>query len=163
MKKLNRKGFTLVELLAVIIILAIVVGIAIPSVTSVINNSKKKGFETAMESAAGYLTKQAQLMSIDMGSLDTEFDSLDGADDNSMTDGTYSVAASTHANLWSKLGLKVANISEFSITVTAGEVCVTVAQIPTAGEYYTTSAWTSSGATATPITGSIRTSFGSGC
>ena len=34
MKKLNKKGFTLVELLVVLVILAVIMSIAIPSVTS---------------------------------------------------------------------------------------------------------------------------------
>ena len=42
MKKLNKKGFTLVELLAVIVILAVIMSIAIPSITSSIERSKDK-------------------------------------------------------------------------------------------------------------------------
>ena len=34
MKRLNKKGFTLVELLVVIVILAVIMSIAIPSITS---------------------------------------------------------------------------------------------------------------------------------
>jgi type IV pilus assembly protein PilA len=44
MKK-NKKGFTLVELLAVIVILAIILAIAVPSISSMIANSKKNSFE----------------------------------------------------------------------------------------------------------------------
>ena len=48
MKKKN--GFTLIELLAVIIILGILMIIAIPSVTSYINNSRKSAYvDTAKE------------------------------------------------------------------------------------------------------------------
>lgn len=40
----TKKGFTLVELLAVIVILAIILAIAIPSITSLVDNSRKDAF-----------------------------------------------------------------------------------------------------------------------
>src|SRR5574344_897979 len=43
--KLNKKGFTLVELLAVIVVLAIIMIIAIPSVLKSMNNAKKGAFK----------------------------------------------------------------------------------------------------------------------
>ena len=45
MKKRNNKGFTLVELLAVIVILAIIMIIAIPSVLTTMSTARKKTFE----------------------------------------------------------------------------------------------------------------------
>ena len=42
MKKLNRKGFTLIELMVVIAILVIIMGIALPNITSSIERSKQK-------------------------------------------------------------------------------------------------------------------------
>jgi type IV pilus assembly protein PilA len=38
--KFQKQGFTLVELLAVIVILAIILAIAVPSITSLIENEK---------------------------------------------------------------------------------------------------------------------------
>lgn len=52
MKKMNKKGFTLIELLAVIIILGVLMIIAIPSVTSYIQNSRKNAF---VDSAVAYI------------------------------------------------------------------------------------------------------------
>jgi len=43
----NKNGFTLVELLAVIVILAIILVIAIPKIGAVVNNSKKNSFESS--------------------------------------------------------------------------------------------------------------------
>ena len=42
--KINKKGFTLVELLAVIALLALLTGIAVPNIISTINNNKRQTF-----------------------------------------------------------------------------------------------------------------------
>lgn len=55
MKKLNKKGFTMIELLAVLVILVVIMAIAIPSVTSSIERSKQKEYDQKVkliESAA---------------------------------------------------------------------------------------------------------------
>lgn len=44
MKKLNKKGFTLVELLAVIVVLAIIMVLTVPSVLSSMNSARQSSF-----------------------------------------------------------------------------------------------------------------------
>ncbi len=51
--KSNKKGFTLVELLAVIVVLAIIMIIAIPSVLENMNNAKKGSLKVYAEKALG--------------------------------------------------------------------------------------------------------------
>ena len=60
-KKQTKKGFTLVELLAVIVILAIVVGISMTTVLSVIKDSKKKALQVAADSLAKWIDQQYEL------------------------------------------------------------------------------------------------------
>ncbi len=53
-KNINRKGFTLVELLAVIVILAVLALVAMPNVTRLMNNARKNSFTTEAEEFAKY-------------------------------------------------------------------------------------------------------------
>ncbi len=48
--KQNKKGFTLVELLAVIVILAVLIVIAMPSVLKIMENARRSAFETEVKS-----------------------------------------------------------------------------------------------------------------
>ena len=45
MKKIGNKGFTLVELIATVVLLALVMGIGAYSITNVINNSREKDYQ----------------------------------------------------------------------------------------------------------------------
>ena len=58
----NKKGFTLVELLAVIVILALIMGIAVVSMSGVISSSRSKTYQ---ESAAGVISGLRQRLIID--------------------------------------------------------------------------------------------------
>lgn len=49
MRKINNKGFTLVELIATIVVLTLVIGIASYSITAIINNAKEKDYELLVE------------------------------------------------------------------------------------------------------------------
>ena len=58
MKRKTKNGFTLVELLAVIVILAIILVIAVPKVMSVIEDSKKATLESTAKMIASSAEKQ---------------------------------------------------------------------------------------------------------
>ena len=64
MKKLNKKGFTLVELLAVIVILALLMVVAVSTVGNVQENAKKNALKTEAQKIvnAAYQEAQSALM-----------------------------------------------------------------------------------------------------
>lgn len=91
---MNRRGFTLVELLAVIVILGIVLTIAIPATSNYITNSRRESFVTVMKEYTEAVRKEIvsgnyqapmdpntvtlvslDLISLDKGKKESSFDS----------------------------------------------------------------------------------------
>ena len=147
MRRLNRKGFTLVELLAVIVILAIVVGITLVTVLPTLKKSRYEAFELTAQTAADYLEKQYQLYLI--GDTTT----VPFAEGKTWADlvVTSPTAATTGLTLpttaYGAAGLKADNYNTGSwyIDGTTGRACVKLTAATTngdknssgaAGEYY---------------------------
>ena len=129
MKRLNRKGFTLVELLAVIIILAIVVGITIPAVLTTTQKAKEKAFQAAADSAADWFERQYQVALSGVNgigvTLDTNFETACGSTGATCNSAT-SFTSSANAALFAAAGLKTSNVESMTVTISAstGRSCV---------------------------------------
>lgn len=131
MKKLNRKGFTLVELLAVIIILAIVVGITIPAVLTTTQKAKEKAFQTAADTAADWFDRQYQVALTGLGStgiatLDANFTTACGTGGTNCTDAAGEDITATA--ILGAAGLKASNVLSMNVKINSstGRTCVTL-------------------------------------
>ena len=129
MKKLNRKGFTLVELLAVIVILAIVVGITLVTVLPTLKKSRQEAFELTAQTAADFFEKNYQLYII--GERDSIPDELKTAFANLGT------AKNFDEKMYTLAGLKKDNYATgtWKIDTATGRACVTLTP-SSDGEYY---------------------------
>ena len=133
MKRLNRKGFTLVELLAVIVILAIVVGITLVTVLPTLKKSRQEAFNLTAQTAADYVETQYQLSLV--GS-NISGDTLEISDFGSSTN-PHSINSSD----FEKAGLKASNydctnghVCTWYINESTGRACVKLTR-STTGEY----------------------------
>lgn len=172
MKKLNRKGFTLVELLAVIIILAIVVGISIPAITNVINDSKNNSLGVAVDAAEKFISDQYALVQIDTNSVQDVFynwlfaykTSGAGGENHTIPLYTASTNSITHTmsktklpNLIKAMGFNIEDVETVYVSIDGddGSVCVQVNKIPVTSKYYSVEYWyddpATTAKTATPV------------
>ena len=142
MKKLNRKGFTLVELLAVIIILAIVVGITIPAVLTTTNKTKEKAGITAAQSVAEWVDSQYSiaLSGLDgtgMATLDSNFKTICGENGENCLNDTYNIGNINDAGFIAAAGLTKSNVDSVNVTITktTGRSCV-ILNISNNSDYY---------------------------
>ncbi len=145
MRKLNKKGFTLVELLAVIIILAVVVGITIPAVLTTVDDARKKAGADAAAIMADWVDKQYGLVSIGFGGEDSAFTGICGNTGTSCVGDTgYSFTGNATNKTKEEAfivsaGLKVADIDVSSLKVkinsATGRSCVTF-NAKQGGSYY---------------------------
>ena len=128
MKKLNRKGFTLVELLAVIVILAIVVGITLVTVLPTLKKSRQEAFNLTAQTAADYVEKQYQLSLV---GASISGDTLEITDFGDSTN-KHTITSEEYE----KAGLKASNYSAgtWYINASTGRACVELTR-STSGEY----------------------------
>ena len=137
MKKLNRKGFTLVELLAVIIILAVVVGITIPAILTTTGNAKKKAAQNAANVSADWFDRQYQSYLVGdetMSQVNSYFKTYCSAALATGT-GTCAVATGvTEEQIVKASGLTSENVGTgtFEVTFSEGRSCV---KFTGAGDY----------------------------
>ena len=105
MKKLNNKGITLVELLAVVVILAVVMGIAMTSVITAMNNSRKGSLQdSAISVERAFSTKYSEsLVSGGVSSIYSEKDVK--YDFSTASKGTGAKFYVLHENLSDELNL----------------------------------------------------------
>ena len=85
-KQLNKKGTSLVELIAVIVIMGIIAGIAIPTTIAVINRQKKNAAVKSAENA--FAAAKNVLLEASTGTLAPAADASHGV---AKTDDTYSI------------------------------------------------------------------------
>jgi len=98
MKKINRKGFTLVELLAVIVILAVLALIAMPNVVEMMNNARRSSFVTEAENFAGYL-KTAYMSDQVTGGASTASEAKSTFKDVTVSGKTYDYYCMTYTQM----------------------------------------------------------------
>lgn len=133
MKRINNKGFTLVELLAVIIILAIVVGITIPAVLTMVDSAREKAGKDAAAIAADWVDKQYSLRIIGFGGGDTVFNECFPTSGSKCTD---SAGVDVSADFIRAAGLTPNDVATMNVKILSNDrACVTVTA-SSAGNFY---------------------------
>ena len=146
----NKKGFTLVELLAVIVILALIMGIAVVSIGSVLQSSKKKIMYENAQSILNGVKKQFLISNVsapstgtayygfnanllDSGGIESplggnfQYRTYNSSDDDQINDGTTAIlwkiggTQPTGCSATTQSYVALSSTGEYSICLTAGD------------------------------------------
>lgn len=81
MKKVlrNEEGFTLIEIIAVLVILGVLAAVAVPKYLDLMDESKKKAVDGALAAAVSNVTMQYGAALLSLGNAATESDALTAA------------------------------------------------------------------------------------
>ena len=128
MLNLNRKGFTLVELLGVIVILSIVAGITVPVTTHVVTKSKYKALMTIVDEAEEFIADQWKLKKMDPDSMDDAFKEIVN---KITTDKFLSLDAEDDKDLIEAMGISSKDVNSVSILIDDKDIpCVVITSVP---------------------------------
>lgn len=83
MKKSNKKGFTLVELIVVIAIMAILAAVLVPTIVNKINDAKESAAKSDMSAVANAI--QSEIISITSGLSDANNEYVKKGDDGKVS------------------------------------------------------------------------------
>ena len=123
---MKKRGFTLIELLAVILILGIIALIAIPTVSKIIDQSKKGAFETTANNVVGAIEDACQLQTLKGETITTTYTFTDGVVSPSLNvKGKLPTTGTATVDSGCNVTLSVTN-EKFTATKTSTEDSVTV-------------------------------------
>lgn len=123
---MNKRGFTLIELLAVIIILGIIALIAIPAVSKIIYQSKKRAFEVTTNNVVSAINYACQLQNMKGETIITTYTFINGVVSPSLdVKGKLPLVGTATVDSSCNVTINVNN-GKFTATKTATEYSVTV-------------------------------------
>lgn len=150
MLKIGKGGFTLVELLAVIVVLSITVGVSIPIASEVITNSKRESLTVIVDEAEDYLTDQWKVKKMGL-EVDKAFSGVFN------TSPTAVKTLSSNNDLVNSMGISADLVSEVKVFIESdGIACVVVTKIPLSSNLYNGKYWTKEGEYAVPNSNNDR-------
>ena len=148
MKNKKRKGFSLIEILAIIIILALIVMIVVPKIMNTIYDSKNKSLGIVLETTEKWFEKQdlPSNSGLYITYLDIYPELLEKIDTSGSILYDYK-ETNTYINEQQLKNLHTLEISEKDISQIAvylfsnGKVCIVAPSIPEESKYYNVKYW----------------------
>lgn len=152
MKKSNRKGFTLVELLATVVILSIVTGVSVPVTTSIVATSKYRSLSSIVDDAENFLSDQWKINKISPDTVNSAFNEAVlkpgyTTDSEKILD-TKDTAHPEEKLLLEEMGINTEDVKEVKIIIDdQGIGCVIITKIPKTSKLYNGKYWKDSSET----------------